>query len=61
MSSPFNAASDRRDFLKMGLKTGLATGAILAMADSVIAQQRDTGDGVPKRPLGKSGAEVSRC
>jgi predicted aldo/keto reductase-like oxidoreductase len=59
MSSPFNAASDRREFLKMGVKTGLATGAILAMADSVIAQQRDTGDGVPKRPLGKSGAEVS--
>ena len=59
MSSPLDFASDRREFLKMGVKTSLATGAILAMADSVFAQQRDTGEGIPKRPLGKSGVEVS--
>ncbi|QDV72315.1 aldo/keto reductase [Botrimarina mediterranea] len=59
MPSPFDSASDRREFLKLGVKTSLATGAILAMADDVFAQQRDTGAGVPKRPLGKSGAEVS--
>jgi aryl-alcohol dehydrogenase-like predicted oxidoreductase len=47
--------TDRRSFLK----TSMATGAMLALADQVFSQQRDHADGLPKRPLGTSGAEVS--
>jgi uncharacterized protein len=51
MSSP----TDRRAFLK----TGLATGAIVALAEQIFAQQQNQSNGVPTRPLGTSGAEVS--
>ncbi|TWT88125.1 General stress protein 69 [Pseudobythopirellula maris] len=60
MTEPIDSASaerpaDRREFLKRGL----ATSALLALADRVYAQQRDDGGGLPMRPLGRSGAEVS--
>jgi predicted aldo/keto reductase-like oxidoreductase len=45
----------RRHFLQ----AGVAAGAVLSLADQVLAQQRDRGAGVPQRPLGKTGAEVS--
>lgn len=47
--------ADRRSFIK----TTIAGGALAAMASDAIAEQRDSPDGVPKRPLGDSGAEVS--
>ncbi|MEQ8848524.1 aldo/keto reductase [Botrimarina sp.] len=48
-------SNPRRDFLK----TSLAAGATAAMGSSALAQQSQTPSGVPKRPLGKSGARVA--
>ncbi|MCO6046775.1 aldo/keto reductase [Aeoliella sp. ICT_H6.2] len=47
--------TDRRQFLH----TGMVSGALLAMANEVFAQQRDDGAGLPKRQLGKNGPLVS--
>ncbi len=47
--------ANRRDFLQSSVAAGLS----LALANQVLSAQKDTGTGLPKRPLGKSGAEVS--
>jgi predicted aldo/keto reductase-like oxidoreductase len=48
--------ANRREFLK----TAAAGVAAASIADSVLAQQEDGGaDGLPKRPLGKTGEKVS--
>jgi predicted aldo/keto reductase-like oxidoreductase len=49
------ADNSRRDFLK----TTAAGVAASGIAASVLAQQQDSPDGVPKRPLGKTGEKVS--
>jgi uncharacterized protein len=46
---------NRRRFLQSSVAAGLS----LALAEQVLSAQSDTGNGLPKRPLGKSGAEVS--
>ena len=46
---------NRRRFLQ----TSVAAGFSLALADQVLSAQKDSGSGLPKRPLGKSGADVS--
>lgn len=46
---------NRRRFLQ----TSVAAGLTLALADKVLAAQKDTGSGLPKRPLGSTGADVS--
>ncbi|HUG90431.1 MAG TPA: aldo/keto reductase [Planctomycetaceae bacterium] len=46
---------NRREFLQ----AGLAAGASLALADALFAAQQDDGRGLPTRPLGKTGANVS--
>lgn len=48
-------SNPRREFFK----AGLAAGATVAAGSSVLAQQRSSPTGIPKRPLGKSGAEVA--
>jgi uncharacterized protein len=45
----------RREFLQ----AGLAAGAALSLADALFAAQQDDGRGLPTRPLGKTGADVS--
>lgn len=45
----------RREFLQ----TSLATGSVLALSESLLAAQSDSGAGIPTRPLGASGADVS--
>ncbi|MEX0937400.1 MAG: aldo/keto reductase [Pirellulales bacterium] len=49
------STSDRRDFLKSAT-AGIAAGA---MANSLLAAQQDSPDGLPKRPLGRTGEMVS--
>lgn len=46
--------SDRREFLK----TTAAGVALAGIGDYVLAEQEDSSDGVPKRPLGKTGVKV---
>lgn len=46
---------NRRRFLQSSVAAGLA----LALADEVLSAQKNTDKGLPKRPLGKSGADVS--
>lgn len=46
---------NRRHFLQSSVAAGLS----LAIADQILAAQKDTGNGLPKRPLGKTGADVS--
>ncbi len=41
------------------LQTGAAAGAALALAEALFAQQEDTGQGLPTRPLGDTGEKVS--
>lgn len=48
-------STDRRTFLR----SSLAGGLILAMADRLFAQQSEGSAGVPLRPLGQSGAKVA--
>ncbi len=50
-----SAPTDRRQFLQ----AGFATSALVALGNQVFAQQQGRGDGVPTRPLGRSGVEVS--
>jgi len=45
----------RREFLK----TSIATLATAAVGPSVLAQQQDSPEGIPTRPLGRSGERVS--
>ena len=45
----------RREFLK----TTAAGVALAGLADCVLANQEDSSDGLPKRPLGKTGEKVS--
>ncbi|HWC88976.1 MAG TPA: aldo/keto reductase, partial [Pirellulales bacterium] len=47
--------SSRRDFLKT-TAVGVAASSVAA---SVLGQQQDSADGLPKRPLGKTGQQVS--
>ncbi len=47
--------TNRREFLH----TSVAAGTALALGRSLIAAQIDDGEGLPRRPLGKSGAQVS--
>jgi aryl-alcohol dehydrogenase-like predicted oxidoreductase len=49
------AQTDRREFLQ----AGAAAGAVIALAESLFAQQEDVGKGLPVRPLGKTGEKVS--
>ncbi|WP_442484251.1 aldo/keto reductase [Aeoliella sp. SH292] len=49
------ATSDRRQFLR----TGVTSAALVALASEVFAQQRDDASGMPRRPLGKTGPQVS--
>ena len=49
-----NQAS-RRNFLQAGVAAGVA----LSLAERVLASQQNTGEGLPKRPLGKTGVDVS--
>lgn len=51
MTNPLN----RRTFLQ----TGVAGGALLSMSHQLLAQQNDDGQGLPQRPLGKTGVKVS--
>jgi uncharacterized protein len=46
---------NRREFLQ----AGMAAGVTLALADALFARQRDGGEGLPTRPLGKTGVNVS--
>ena len=46
---------NRRSFLQ----AGAVSSVLLHLADQVLATQRDTGSGLPQRPLGKSGVDVS--
>lgn len=46
---------NRREFLQAGVAAGVALG----LAESVLAQQRQGPAGLPTRPLGNTGAEVS--
>jgi len=52
MPSP---TANRREFLH----AGLSAGAVLALSQSFLAAQEDSPDGLPKRPLGKTGEKVS--
>ncbi len=45
----------RREFLQ----TSVAAGAVLGLADALLAAQKDDGKGLPTRPLGKTGVDVS--
>jgi uncharacterized protein len=45
----------RRDFLQSSVAAGVA----LSLADSLLAAQKDSGQGLPTRPLGKTGIDVS--
>ncbi len=45
----------RREFLQ----SGIAAGTVLSLADALLAAQKDDGQGLPTRPLGKTGVEVS--
>jgi aryl-alcohol dehydrogenase-like predicted oxidoreductase len=45
----------RREFLQAGMAAGIG----LSLAESLFAAQKDDGAGLPKRPLGKTGAHVS--
>src|SRR5690606_15453242 len=47
--------ANRREFLH----AGLSAGAVLALSQSFLAAQEDSPDGLPKRPLGKTGEKVS--
>ncbi len=46
---------NRREFLQ----TSVAAGATLSLAETLLAEQQDTGQGLPMRPLGKTGVNVS--
>lgn len=46
---------NRRDFLH----AGVAAGVTLTLAQSLLADQKDDGSGLPTRPLGKAGPQVS--
>lgn len=50
-----NNQPTRREFIQ----TVAATTATAALAPSIVAQTRDSGSGVPTRPLGKTGISVS--
>lgn len=45
----------RREFLQAGVAAGLS----LSLAHTLLAQQKDDGKGLPTRPLGKTGQQVS--
>jgi len=45
----------RREFLQ----TGVGAGVVLSLADAVFAAQKDDAKGLPTRPLGKTGVDVS--
>lgn len=45
---------NRRNFLQ----AGAVSGVLLQLADKVLAAQQDSDAGLPKRPLGKTGADV---
>jgi aryl-alcohol dehydrogenase-like predicted oxidoreductase len=45
---------NRRDFLH----TGLTAGVLMGLGQSLLAQQRDPGTGLPHRPLGGTGVDV---
>ncbi len=47
--------ANRRTFIQ----AGAAAGATLALVESLFAQQEDTSQGLPKRPLGDTGEKVS--
>lgn len=47
--------ASRREFLQ----SSLAAGTALALGRSVLAAQTDDGNGLPRRPLGKTGEKVS--
>jgi predicted aldo/keto reductase-like oxidoreductase len=46
---------NRRSFLH----AGVAASVVFSLADQLLAQQTDDGTGLPKRPLGKTGVDVS--
>ena len=46
---------NRRNFLQVGV----AAGVMLGLTDQLLASQKDDGTGLPKRPLGKTGVDVS--
>ena len=46
---------NRREFLQ----AGVAAGVTLSLADALFAAQEDSGEGLPTRPLGKTGEKVS--
>jgi predicted aldo/keto reductase-like oxidoreductase len=46
---------DRRHFLQ----AGVAASVVFSLADQLLAQQQDQGTGLPQRPLGKTGSNVS--
>ncbi len=48
-------ALNRRTFLQ----AGAVSGVLLQLAEQILAAQQDSGTGLPQRPLGKSGANVS--
>jgi predicted aldo/keto reductase-like oxidoreductase len=45
----------RREFLQ----TSVAAGLVLSLGESLLAAQKDNGQGLPARPLGKTGVNVS--
>ena len=45
----------RRDFLQAGVAAGVALG----LAEEILGAQQDNGKGLPTRPLGKTGEQVS--
>ncbi len=47
--------TSRRTFLQ----AGVAAGIVFQLAEQLIARQTDSGQGLPQRPLGQTGAEVS--
>ena len=46
---------NRREFMQ----AGVAAGVTLSLTESLFAQQKESGAGLPTRPLGKTGAQVS--
>ncbi len=50
-----SSSPNRRDFLQ----AGVAAGTALSLASSLLAAQKDGGQGLPQRPLGKTGVDVS--
>jgi aryl-alcohol dehydrogenase-like predicted oxidoreductase len=50
-----SSVRNRREFLQ----TSIAAGSVLALSQNLLAAQRDGGAGIPTRPLGGTGANVS--